>query len=88
VFAGVLHEEGLKVCRACGQDHFVAFDRGVVAGQCDVAECLRLEQVVQDGQQVVSVVVPAKTEDLRQGIHLGNRQLWQQTEKQTKTKQF
>jgi len=72
VFARVLHEEGLKVGGAGGQDHLVAFDGRVVAGQCDVTERFGLEQVVQHGQQVVAVVVPAKTEHLRQRIHLGD----------------
>ena len=80
MFAVVLHEEGLKVGGASGQYHLVAFDRGVVAGDRHVTEGFRLKQVVQHVKQVVPVVVPAQAEHLRQRIHLGDRQLWQQAE--------
>ena len=62
----------------------MALDGRVVAGKCDVTECLGLEKVVQHRQQVVAVVVPPETEHLGQGIHLGDRELWQQTERKKK----
>lgn len=78
VFAAVLHEQGLEIGRARRQDHLVTLDGGAVAGQGHVAKGLRLQQVVEDGQQVVAVVVPPQAKHLRQGVHLGDRQLGQQ----------
>lgn len=66
----------------------MAFDGGVVAGQGHVAEGFGLKQVVEHGQQVVAMVVPAEVEHLRQGIHLGDRQLWQQTERKKNSLKF
>jgi hypothetical protein len=66
----------------------VAFDGGIVASDSDVTECFRLQQVVQHGEQVVAVVVPAQVEHLRQGVHLADRQLWQQTEKKSFLKNY
>ena len=34
-----------------------------------------LEQVVEDGEEVVAVVVPPEAEDLRRWVHPGDRQL-------------
>ena len=67
VLARVLHEEALEVGGAGREDHLVALDGGVLAGQRHVAERLRLQQLVQHRQQVVAVVVPAQAVLLRLG---------------------
>ena len=70
VLASVLHEEALEISGAGGEDHLVALDGGVLASQGDVAEGLRLEQLVQHIKQVVAVVVPAQAKHLRHRVHL------------------
>ena len=46
VFAGVLHEEALEIRRTGWEDHLVALDWSVLAGQGDVAKSLSLWEVM------------------------------------------
>ena len=62
----------------------MAFNRSIVACQCDVTKCLRLIEVVQNRQKVILVGVPFETEHLGQWVHLGDGQLGQQTAKKPK----
>ena len=62
----------------------MAFNRSVIACQCDITKCLRLVKVVQHRQEVVLVIVPLEAEHLGQGVHLGDGELGQQTEKKGK----
>ena len=54
-------QERLKVGRAGGQNHLVGLQLKAVAGQGHVHEGLRVQEVLEHGQEVVLVVVPAKT---------------------------
>ena len=66
----------------------MAFNRSVIACQCDITKCLRLVKVVQHRQEVVLVIVPLEAEHLGQGVHLGDGELGQQTEKRGKNEFF
>ena len=81
MFARILHEQSLEIWWASRENHFVAFNRSVIACQCDITKCLRLVKVVQHRQEVVLVIVPLEAEHLGQGVHLGDGELGQQTEK-------
>ena len=58
--AGVLQEQRLEVGRTGGQDDLVALDRRPAHGQRHVRQRLGLQQLLEDTQQVRSVVVPAQ----------------------------
>ena len=58
--ARVVNEQRLEVGRTSGQDHFVAFDGGTTYGQRHVRERFRLQQLLEDGQQVGPVIIPAE----------------------------
>ena len=66
----------------------MAFNRSVIACQCDITKCLRLVKVVQHRQEVVLVIVPLEAEHLGQGVHLGDGELGQQTEKKAKMNNY
>ncbi len=55
---GGVVQHGLEVGRASGQHHLVRLQLEPLAGQGDVDEGLRVEEVLEDGEQVVLVVVP------------------------------
>jgi len=65
---GILEKERLEVGGTGGQHHLVALDRSAVDGQRHVREGLRLQQLLEHGQQVAPVIVPAQTVLLR--LHL------------------
>ena len=75
VVAHVLREQRLEVRGAGAEDDLVTLEAGAVAGDGDVAEGLRLEEVVEDGEQVGAVVVPPEAELLRGRVHLGDGEL-------------
>ena len=75
VVAHVLREQRLEVRGAGAEDDLVTLEAGPVAGDSDVAEGLRLEEVVEDGEQVGAVVVPPEAELLRGRVHLGDGEL-------------
>ncbi len=55
---GGVVQHGLEVGRAGGEHHLVRLELQPLAGQGDVNEGLRVEEVLEDGKQVVLVVVP------------------------------
>ena len=74
MLVGCVVEHGLEVGRAGRQHHFVGLQIEAVAGQGDVHEGLVVEKVLEDGEQVVLVVVPAQAVLLGLGHrHAGGR---------------
>lgn len=74
--AGV-DEECLEVGGACGQDQAVGMERdALLAGQRHVRKGTHVQQLVEGGQQVVTVVVPAEAV-LRAGLHRAEASLYQ-----------
>jgi len=70
VGTGDLEEQRLEVGRTGGQHHLVALNGGTFAGQRAVSERFTLQQLVEHGQQVGPVVVPAQAVLLRSAPHL------------------
>lgn len=60
VRAGVLQEQRLEVGRASGQHHLVALDRSPADGQRHVRKGFRLQQLLENRQQIRAVIVPAQ----------------------------
>lgn len=72
VRAGHLEEQRLEVGGARGQYHLVALDGRALACQGAVGESLALKQLVEYGQQIGAVVVPAQAVLLRSAPHLAS----------------
>lgn len=51
----------LKVRRTGGQDHLVCLQVQAVAGNRDIHESFMIEKILEDGEKIVLVVVPAET---------------------------
>ena len=61
VRARVIEEQRPEVAGTSGQNDFVTFDGSAAHRQGDVGQRLRLEQLLEDVQQVGTVIVPPKT---------------------------
>lgn len=64
---GGVVKHGLEVRRAGGQNHLVGFQIEPIASDRHVDESLMVEEVFEDGEEVMLVVVPAQTVLLRLG---------------------
>ena len=54
-------EHGLKVRGAGRQDHLVGLQVQSVAGDRDIHESFMIEKILEDGKEIVLVVIPAET---------------------------
>ena len=54
-------EHRLKVRRAGGKNHLVRLQVQPIAGNRDIHESFMIEKILEDGEEIVLVVVPAET---------------------------